>query len=142
MGGVRYDVEPDLARTLGKRLATWARDVNGALSRMFDAASVLARFEGVGRVSTAVATQLGLVGLPARASGIARDVRWDARSAPYDLMNERPCVALTGDVLARADVRRQEIVQSVRLCIRLLDRLTEPIPFELVPRDQIGRAHV
>ena len=49
---------------------------------MFRAPSVLARLEGVGAISPALAAQIGLVGLAARSSGLRIDVR---QNFPYGI---------------------------------------------------------
>jgi Ni,Fe-hydrogenase III large subunit len=120
-GGVRFDAEPALARTLLERLAPVTRDTRGALDLFFDTPSVLARLEGVGKVPSEDAVALGLVGPAGRACGLVRDVRLQH---PAGWWRERFAAAVfaeSGDVFARAAVRRREIGDS-------LDFLRQTLP--------------
>jgi len=82
---------------------------------LFNAASVLSRFEDTGIVSRQCAGELGLVGVAARASGVAYDVRAEFPTDHYLDYPIAPVVEWAGDVCARAKVRRGEILQSFNL---------------------------
>jgi len=111
-GGTRHDLEPERLATLLARLTTALADVAQANAWMDAATSARARFEGVGKVSTAQAAEAGLVGLAARACGLVRDVRYD-HPAGWHRFAQLP-VALwpDGDVFARVRVRALEIQRS------------------------------
>lgn len=81
--------------------------------QMFDLPSVLSRIERTGVVSTETATRLGLVGMPAKASGLARDVRTSHPYLNYASLDVKPVVKQSGDVYARARVRYEEVLQSL-----------------------------
>jgi Ni,Fe-hydrogenase III large subunit len=87
---------------------------DGALidERFLSARGVRRRFEGVGTVPTALAHEIGLVGLAARASGVPRDLRAFAGGA-YARYPISVCVEPSGDCLARARLRIQEIRSSL-----------------------------
>lgn len=112
-GGVGFDLDPALQQRIRQRLRQITRETRGAVDLFFDSPSALARMEGVGKVAVADAEAMGLVGLAARACGLARDVRlhhpWGAYRETYDhcLIEE------TGDVFARANLRRREINASL-----------------------------
>jgi len=112
-GGVGFDVPEAMANDLRKRLAAAERDAQGAVDLLWDASSVMARFEDTGVVPTSVASELGLVGPAARASGLARDVRHDHPSGLYKLASIPVSTASKGDVYARARVRWLETVRSI-----------------------------
>ena len=118
-GGTAFDLDHKLVLNLKERLTHTARDVEGAIQLMWDSPSVMARFTGTGRVPVELADQLGLVGVAARASGLARDSRL---SHPLPGLPTPPEIqtAPWGDVLARARVRHSEITESVAFCQRLL----------------------
>ena len=122
-GGVGFDLEQSLSERIRKRLREITRDTRGAIALLFDSPSALARMEGVGKVAVADAEAMGLVGLAARACGLARDVRlhhsWGAYVDSYDhcLIEE------TGDVYARANLRRREINASLDWLEETLKRL-------------------
>jgi Ni,Fe-hydrogenase III large subunit len=111
-GGVAWDVEPDRAAELGRRTDAALADVAGAATLLWDSLSVQSRFEDTGEVSTAVALALGLVGPAARASGVDRDVRHDFPTGIYRFAYIPISTRPTGDVFARAFVRKLEIARS------------------------------
>ena len=114
-GGVAFDIEPKVARSMAKRLGAALVDTQGAVDLMLSTPSVLARFEGTGTVRTEVARDLGLVGPAARASRLRQDVRAAFPQGAYEGATVEPCVWDTGDVFARAQVRWLEIRQSAHL---------------------------
>jgi Ni,Fe-hydrogenase III large subunit/Ni,Fe-hydrogenase III component G len=83
------------------------------------------RFMNTGRVSTALAQQLGLTGLAGRASGVAHDLRCDFAWAPYAQLRVRMASHSGGDVAARVDVRFNEVFESLRLIRQLLVSLPD-----------------
>ena len=111
-GGDAWDVDAARAREMEQRLAAALRDLTGALDLLFNAASVLARFENTGVVSRADAAALGLVGVAARASGLEQDARQDFPSGIYRFAHVPAPTWPTGDVFARAYIRRLEIERS------------------------------
>ena len=75
--------------------------------------TVRARFEETGRLSAETCVELGIVGVPARAAGLARDARWEF---PLGAYTRRPIEVATwdsGDVFGRARVRWMEIERSI-----------------------------
>ncbi|HOI43292.1 MAG TPA: hypothetical protein PK523_10140, partial [Elusimicrobiales bacterium] len=112
-GGVNFDLEPGRAAELLRRLDDVFRDTEGAVSLLWNTASVTERFENTGAVSRADAAALGLVGPAARASGIDIDTRRDFPCGAY--AGYKPPQPGRGDVYARAYMRWEEIVRSVRL---------------------------
>ncbi len=84
---------------------------------------VLERLQGTGRLTTSTAREMQVVGMVARASGIAADARRDAPFAPYDALDVRVPVYDTGDVWARTMVRLDETRESARLITAILDGL-------------------
>src|SRR5690606_12835449 len=80
------------------------------------------RFTGTAVLSTEAARDLGTLGYVARASGLGLDAR---RDHPFTDLGEFPVATRTsGDVLARVQVRADEIATSVELIVRLLDGMT------------------
>jgi Ni,Fe-hydrogenase III large subunit len=113
-GGVAFDLEPARVADLQDRLRRTLRDVTGAVNLLWASASVLARFEETGEVSRATAVALGLVGVAARASGLARDARFDFPSGIYRLSHIPVSTWESGDVFARVFVRWLEIQRSAK----------------------------
>ena len=107
-----HDLDPERAIRLGDQLSTALTDTEEAVSWLWEAPTVRARFENVGRLYPTQATALGLVGPAARACGLVRDVRYD-HPAGWHRFAQAPVVVWPGgDVFARARVRSLEILRS------------------------------
>jgi Ni,Fe-hydrogenase III large subunit len=122
-GGTKLDVDEALIAELLKRLAAAHRDARGAVDLSLYSDTVRARYEGCGSVSTSAARAAGLVGVAARASGLARDARvyFSVVGATPDDIPISMCK--NGDVYARAMVRSLEIDSSVAFIQRALSVL-------------------
>lgn len=112
-GGLVAPVGDDVLAELARVLATFGRECTQVVSLALDAPSVLSRFEGTGVVSQAVARDLGLLGVAARASGCDLDARRDHPLPGCRPLPSAPSVQATGDVLARARVRVAETIRSL-----------------------------
>ncbi len=112
-GGVDFDVDEARIEQLLTRLEAAWRDVSGAVGLLWTSASVQARFEETGAVSTKIAGELGLVGPAARASGLRRDVRKTHPSGIFQFAHIPISLMHAGDVFSRAYVRALEIERSV-----------------------------
>ncbi|MDO5576412.1 MAG: hypothetical protein Q4F84_04980, partial [Fibrobacter sp.] len=108
-GGVQYDLDSQRTDLFTKKFLATIKDVQNAVSLLWDTPSVLARFEGTGKVSLQTATELGMVGMAARACGISRDTRHDFPYGIYKKSQLPVSACDTGDVFARANLRWMEI---------------------------------
>jgi Ni,Fe-hydrogenase III large subunit len=81
------------------------------------------RFMTTGRVTPALAAQLGLTGLAGRASGQAADLRCDHAWPPYAALGVNKATRSEGDVAARVALRFDEVFESLRLIRELCARL-------------------
>lgn len=122
-GGVAFDVERELAGRLLQRLEAIERDTRGAIELFFDTPSVLARLEGTGRLAVDAAESLGLVGMAARACGLAIDARLHHPAGAYRDAFDHVVIEEDGDVYARANIRRREIYDSLAWVKRTLRSL-------------------
>ncbi len=113
-GGVGFDLDPAACSRIDERIRAALCDVEEAARLLWESPSVQARFEDTGRVPMDVCLELGLVGPAARACGVDRDVRRDFPSGIYSVSLVPLGTWHSGDVFARAYVRSQEIVHSVR----------------------------
>src|SRR5579864_818873 len=120
-GGVAREPGAEILREVEQRLREAERDMRNAVELLWKSSSVRARFENTGILSRQAAADLGIVGPPARASGIDRDCRRDFPGPTY--RDYQPFIAVgdSGDVFARAMQRWQEIDNSLILLGRLLD---------------------
>ena len=112
-GGTAFDLDEAVLRLLDTRLEATRRAAFGAAELLFSSSSALARFEGTGRLASEAARDIGLVGPPARASGLPRDARHSfplsgagAKDIPMQLHD-------FGGVYARTLVRRLEMEASL-----------------------------
>jgi len=124
-GGVR--TLPSAARRDGvaTRLDRAERDFERIANVTFAAPTVLSRFESTGVVSREVSEALGLVGPVARASGCTRDTRSAHPRGMYRFAYVPVTVLESGDVLARALVRRMEVPRSIAFARERLAALPE-----------------
>jgi Ni,Fe-hydrogenase III large subunit len=117
VGGVAMDVEAgqlaELATTLEKVLA----DVERMAGIMFREPTVLSRFEDRGVLSHQAAERIGMVGLAARASGLARDVRADHPFGAFKRHSVYKRTMEKGDIFCRAYLRYLEIVDSLKFVL-------------------------
>ena len=99
------------------------------------------RFREAGRLDRSTAKRLGAIGLAARASGLAFDLRVNHPWAPYTSLGVSMMTQKVGDVAARVQIRFDEVIESLRLCRALLAddsvgaiQITVPV----APADQMG----
>jgi Ni,Fe-hydrogenase III large subunit len=111
--------------SLARDAARLVQDFEEVARLSLDNMMVLERLQGTGRLTTKTAREMQVVGMVARASGIAVDARRDAPFAPYDALDVRVAVYDTGDVWARTMVRLDEARESARLIAALLAALPE-----------------
>lgn len=108
------------------KLITWFRKTEDelfhALDLLFSETGAIERFEGTGRVPTADAEKLCLVGMAGRASGLKTDSRVDF-PFPDETITESlvsSAYESSGDVYSRARQRYEELKVSHRIVRRLL----------------------
>ncbi len=133
IGGVRYDLSPELADTIRKVVGEIRTALDEILALTLDSPVFLERTRGVGVISRELALSVGVVGPVLRASGVPFDLR---KAVPYDAYAELDFdvpVRKEGDVLARFEVRIEEIRQSLRMVEQILDRLPEGPIFSRKP---------
>ncbi|MFO7167226.1 MAG: nickel-dependent hydrogenase large subunit [Chloroflexota bacterium] len=124
-GGVRRDLVSRVRDELLADLPALNRDLYRIVDRLIDNRALLARTIEVGTLPRAAAEQFGVRGPLARASGIARDTRFDYPYAAYGQLAIRPIVQEGGDVYARLVVLLLEAYESVKLVEQALRELPQ-----------------
>jgi Ni,Fe-hydrogenase III large subunit len=124
---------------LADRIALHHREARASADLLFDSPSVLARFDGTGRVSPEDAAALGLVGVAARASALERDVRRDHPWGAYRFQQIPVATGFHGDVHARSLVRSIELDRSADFCRELLAHPPRGAALALCPRPRPDR---
>ncbi|GAB6908236.1 Hydrogenase, component E-formate hydrogenlyase subunit 5 [Desulfosarcina cetonica] len=132
-GGVRFALDDEIRQDLAGRIAELAPQVEHVLALLLNTPGVRARFEGCGRVSRGDADQLGLVGPAGRACGLPYDARRVFPTEIYGQLEIPENAESTGDVWARAKVRRDEVMQSIDIIHSLLDDRPETTCVEQPP---------
>ncbi|MBI2308938.1 MAG: NADH-quinone oxidoreductase subunit C [Rhodocyclales bacterium] len=122
-GGVALDVDAPGAAWVVEQCDAVEREVR-TLRRIYDDhAGLQDRFVTTGRVTPALAKELGLTGLAGRASGFGHDLRADLPMSPYAELQVRKASHSNGDVAARVFVRFEEILESLRLIREIVTAL-------------------
>ncbi len=125
-GGVAFDAAAHRAVILD-RLRGALRDLRGAVDLLRKTSTVRARMEETATLDGSAAA-LGVVGVAARASGLARDVRADHAWGPYASRPIAVSVSRAGDVSAPAQVRWEEIERSASWIEEVLDVRMDAVP--------------
>lgn len=122
-GGTVFGLNQSQRDDLLKRLETGRAELTSAIDLIWSTPSLMSRLEGTGTVSMETATELGLVGPAARASGLKRDVRSDHPFGIYRMAQVPIVTAYHGDVCARSMVRWQECQKSLDFCLEQVRQL-------------------
>ena len=124
-GRVNFPFTEKLARSLEKILAEYSADYTEMADTLFHMPGVQARFYRTGRLQKPDALAMGLVGMPARSTGIKRDARHSHPHDYYTSLKHEPVVLHGGDVHARALLRDLEIRQSMNMVLGMIKNIPE-----------------
>ncbi len=130
-GGISFSVLAEHRKIICDKIASETPGITNVCDLLFSAHTVIARFENTGTVPRKLAEELGLVGYSGRASGLSYDARVTFPTEAYDTVKANVNARTVGDVFARASVRREEIMHSLRVIPELLSKNidAQPIPF-------------
>ncbi|MGB2867726.1 MAG: NADH-quinone oxidoreductase subunit C [Bacteroidota bacterium] len=131
IGGVRREIEETALKRLAlqRMIESGRQAFEDLIELSMSSQSVLDRFETTGRLGKKDAHRLGIVGIAGRASGIDRDIRRAHPHCGYPGLEFKTALRTEGDVLARFNVRVDEVRQS-------LDILSQ------VHHQHVGKPHV
>lgn len=122
-GGLSHDLTPVQLKATSVELARIERDLKEVLDVAYATDGLMERFETTGVLTNEAALAYGAVGLPARASGVDRDLRRIRPYAGYDAHEPSVVTRTDGDVRARFDVRVDELKESFRLVREMIAKL-------------------
>jgi len=125
VGGVSMDLDAEGRRALIDQTRALAIEVEHLRSMYADDPSIQERVVGSGAVSIDDARDIGLLGYAGRASGDYPDERIEEAYPPYDDLEVNIPQGKLGDVATRVWVRFEEIADSARMIIQLLENLPE-----------------
>jgi Ni,Fe-hydrogenase III large subunit len=124
-GGTTVDLDPAGANAILEEAERLEEEVLALRAIYYDHPGLQDRCINCGQLAARLAAELGVVGLAARASGIAMDARVFPGFAPYDELEPALCAHRNGDVASRIVVRFDEILESLRLERRILASLPQ-----------------
>lgn len=124
-GKINYPFTPQLANRLKQILDAYETDFDEITEKLFTLPSALSRMEKTGVVSVEEAIEIGSVGMAARASGLMRDIRLSHPHNLYKAFTHIPITKNHGDVYSRAQIRREEIKQSISYINELLSNIPD-----------------
>jgi len=114
-GGVEADLGNGGAKAILDEIERLETELESLRAIYYDHPGLQDRCINCGHLAPATAAKLGVVGLAARASGIAIDARVFPGFTPYDTLQPRLCSHRNGDVAARIAVRFDETFESLNL---------------------------
>ncbi len=125
-GGVTFDIDKHEAELIIKELDIISKDFSEVVENAEGSASLLNRMKSTGKLSFEITNDHGVLGVMARAVGIARDTRIDFPYAAYsELGFNNVETEQGGDVYARFSVRVKEVYSSVFIIKRALRTLPD-----------------
>lgn len=130
-GGVTMDADDKILEEIEDVLKEVEKVYADMVHIMWEQANFVNRIRTTGIVRENTAFDLAMVGVGARASGIARDSRKDMGFGIYDELNFDVVVEHTGDVEARIKVRVGEVAQSISMVRQLIAKLRRNADTEL-----------
>jgi Ni,Fe-hydrogenase III large subunit len=139
LGGVKRDLLPGGVATLRAHVHAFEREFDQLITLLIDAGTFTDRVDGTGILTRQAASDLGIVGMAARASGIDADLRRDHPHDAYGNLRFDVPVEDGGDVRARLMVRAREIEQSLVILRQVLDTLpaTAGLPIQTPMPDRL-----
>jgi Ni,Fe-hydrogenase III large subunit len=124
-GGVSVDVPPNTLAAMVESAALLAVEFEALIECLEASESLEDRLMTTGRLTQQQAQALGVVGYVGKASGLDYDVRRHSPYPPYDQLEVTVPTFHAGDVAARAKVRADEVIVSLRLIERIVDSMPD-----------------
>jgi Ni,Fe-hydrogenase III large subunit/Ni,Fe-hydrogenase III component G len=122
-GGLNRDVPPQALEELSHYLKHFTARFKDAQDIVFSTSSVIDRLETTGVIKKELINLLNITGPAARASGETIDTRRDHPYSIYPSLDFQRRTGEKGDVLARFNIKTQEINDSVAIIRVLLAQL-------------------
>ena len=148
-GGVRRDIPDGFLQRLSSLLDYLESRLPDYDNLFFTNQVFVTRAKETGPITQTQALEWGVTGPNLRATGLAFDVRRDDPYLVYDQLDFDIPTEEPGDAWVRTLVRRNELIQSVRILRQIIDRLPgidgpirAPIPNPLAWKVPAGEAYV
>ncbi len=140
IGGVNRDLDSYMIDLLKKNLTTLSEKIDALIEAYSSNWSLSLRYKGIGVLTNEEAMTLNALGPLARASGLATDVRVESGYFPYEEIGFEMMIEHGGDIHSRNMVRLREVVNSIQMCLNIVDNLPEGEFFEKVRGKPKGEA--
>ena len=124
-GGVLNDLNKDQLNKILDEAKKAYLEMRNIVKIALKSEGFLDRLQTTGILPLEAAVAFGAVGLPARASGLARDVRQNHPYASYDKYPVKIAVKHSSDVFARYRMRVLEMEYSIELLETLIEKISE-----------------
>ncbi|MFK5889408.1 MAG: NADH-quinone oxidoreductase subunit C [Flavobacteriaceae bacterium] len=125
VGGSQYPLNVILKNELIEILDTYKKTFKLMARHTLNLPSIIKRFDGIGAITQNQAIKIGAVGMIARTTGLKRDIRYTHPNKIYKTIEHAPCIEKTGDIMSRALVRKNEILQSIALIKTMLNKIED-----------------
>ncbi len=119
----QFPFTQNLAERLRVVLNTFLPDFNEMNAELSKLPSALSRFERTGTLSLENISEIGAVGMAARASGLDRDIRKSHPDGIYKEISHNPIIKHHGDVYSRIQIRKQEVKQSTKYILNMIEEV-------------------
>jgi len=122
-GGVRQNISMESLEELKITLNEVEKGYANIVELLENHSDFLNRVKTTGIVRKQTALDLAMVGVAARASGVAVDCRRDLPYGLYNTMDFAVPIEHSGDVYARLLIREQEVSQTIKLLRQIINEL-------------------
>lgn len=139
VGGIAVEIDEAAKKMIFESLEKIKKDFDELVKMLNSSVSFMDRVDSTGILKRKTAEDFGVIGLAARASGIAMDLRKTFPGA-YREANFKMAVEQSGDVLARLKVRFSEFKESARLIEFFLSKIEPRQIVSLRPCQKTGEA--
>ncbi|MDA3872064.1 MAG: NADH-quinone oxidoreductase subunit D [Candidatus Marinimicrobia bacterium] len=124
-GGVRKNLPAGFKEKTRNLILKTRKLLYDVEKTFFNNAIVKSRLKGLGIITPEIVDEYGIVGPNARASGKEYDVRMNNPYLKYGELDLKMLTLTVGDAYARAELRYQEMHQSLDLISQILDKIPE-----------------
>ena len=127
-GGVRRDLPEGFTDRLEEVLKKIEKLIGSVEKVMFNNAVFKARAKDLGVIPSEWVVPYGITGSNARAAGVPIDIRKNNPYLVYDQLDFDILTGTASDVYERSSLRKEEILQSIRLIRQIIEKMPKSGP--------------
>jgi len=140
IGGMKMDINAAASQEMNDLLDAIRADFEEVIAIADDSSTLQNRLKSTGTLDKQVAQDHGVIGVAARAVGLAIDARKDSPYAAYDKLTFEIATEESGDVDARFRVRFKEVFSSIEIVKQALDKLPAEQKRKLEPAPALRKS--